>query len=251
MTPDEHSEVQISLAAYVFGALDPAERIRVSTHIQGCSSCRDELAEFAVLPALISHAGWDSYEGEESRSDTVDAVRGLTEDAAALAPPTGGTEPAAHGDLRGLASVARRRHVRRVGRVAGFAALVSIVFAGGAWVGVWQGSGPPSQSPGTSVAGARTTIVDVAQGTPVGSADFIERAWGTQIDVTLRGMPRQAARVQLVAVGEDGQEEVTATCSVPVNGNIRVDGATSIPPKSLRAVEVRRSDGALIAAGRT
>src|SRR5262245_64371451 len=45
---------RLSLGAYVLGALDPSERAAVDAHLSRCPSCRDELAELAAMPGLLS-----------------------------------------------------------------------------------------------------------------------------------------------------------------------------------------------------
>lgn len=55
----EHSTFQDNLAAYALGALDPEEAAALEQHLQGCESCRAELASYqrvssgllAALPA--------------------------------------------------------------------------------------------------------------------------------------------------------------------------------------------------------
>ena len=39
--------------AYVLGALAPAERAAYERHLAGCASCREAVAEIAVLPGLL------------------------------------------------------------------------------------------------------------------------------------------------------------------------------------------------------
>jgi len=41
------------LGVYVVGAIEPAERATVDTHLNQCYECREELAALAVLPALL------------------------------------------------------------------------------------------------------------------------------------------------------------------------------------------------------
>jgi predicted anti-sigma-YlaC factor YlaD len=50
----EHEALHRDLGVYVLGALEPAERDRVERHLSGCVICRDELADLAVLPALLA-----------------------------------------------------------------------------------------------------------------------------------------------------------------------------------------------------
>ncbi|HUR75258.1 MAG TPA: zf-HC2 domain-containing protein, partial [Sporichthya sp.] len=42
------------IAAYVLGALEPAERDLVRRHIPVCAECRAALAQIAPLPALLA-----------------------------------------------------------------------------------------------------------------------------------------------------------------------------------------------------
>ncbi len=47
-------EARIALGVYVLGAIDPDERAAVDEHLDTCPRCRDELAEFMELPALLA-----------------------------------------------------------------------------------------------------------------------------------------------------------------------------------------------------
>ena len=51
------AEARLSLGVYVLGAIDPAERALVDSHLAGCRDCRDELAGLAGIPALLSRVG--------------------------------------------------------------------------------------------------------------------------------------------------------------------------------------------------
>ena len=50
-------EARLSLGVYVLGAIDPAERSQVDSHLASCRDCRDELAGLAGLPALLARVG--------------------------------------------------------------------------------------------------------------------------------------------------------------------------------------------------
>jgi anti-sigma factor RsiW len=39
---------------YVLGAIGPADRSAVDAHLAGCADCRQQLAELAGLPRLLS-----------------------------------------------------------------------------------------------------------------------------------------------------------------------------------------------------
>src|SRR5262249_45648104 len=45
---------RLSLGAYVLGALDPIERAAVDAHLSGCTACREEPADLAAMPGLLS-----------------------------------------------------------------------------------------------------------------------------------------------------------------------------------------------------
>src|ERR1700740_2104954 len=44
----------VNSGAYVLGALTPADRAAYERHLATCVECRDEVAELAVLPGLLS-----------------------------------------------------------------------------------------------------------------------------------------------------------------------------------------------------
>ena len=46
-------EASADLGAYVLGALEPGERLRVDEHLRRCPTCAAELAEFSALPGLL------------------------------------------------------------------------------------------------------------------------------------------------------------------------------------------------------
>src|SRR5450432_768584 len=64
MTAGDCAEVRMSLAAYVLGALDPADRGRVDAHLATCVECRDELALLAGLPGLLGRVSRADIEAE-------------------------------------------------------------------------------------------------------------------------------------------------------------------------------------------
>src|SRR6202007_254957 len=70
------TDARLSLGVYVLGAIDPAERALVDTHLVTCQDCRDELAGLAGLPALLARVNPD----EISRIRADDTVRTVTDD---------------------------------------------------------------------------------------------------------------------------------------------------------------------------
>src|SRR5947209_5490211 len=53
------TDATVSLGAYVIGALDHTERAELEAHLARCPMCRDDLAELAPLPGLLSRLTLD------------------------------------------------------------------------------------------------------------------------------------------------------------------------------------------------
>jgi anti-sigma factor ChrR (cupin superfamily) len=52
-------EIRLELGVYVLGAIGAADRSAVGAHLACCADCRDELAELAGLPGLLSRVTAD------------------------------------------------------------------------------------------------------------------------------------------------------------------------------------------------
>src|SRR6516165_6326798 len=98
------AEARPSLGVYVLGAIDPAERALVDSHLTTCRDCRDELAGLAGLPALLARVG-----REEAMALAAANERPAWEEEA-LAPPD-----RLVGNVLDLASARRRRRTWREG----------------------------------------------------------------------------------------------------------------------------------------
>ena len=48
-----HTRLRELLGPYVLGGLDADDRARLEAHLPTCAACRDELATYAGLPALL------------------------------------------------------------------------------------------------------------------------------------------------------------------------------------------------------
>jgi hypothetical protein len=119
----------VDAGAYVLGALAPADRASYERHLATCAECRDEVADLAVLPGLLS------------RLDAETAV--------ALAQPA---EPAPRSILtRTLAAASasqvreRRRHRWALAGTGLAAACLAVLLGLGATTVFNSGSRPPAQ----------------------------------------------------------------------------------------------------------
>jgi hypothetical protein len=231
------SEARLSLGVYVLGAIDPAERALVDSHLAGCRECRDELAGLAGLPALLARVG--------------------TEEAMALAatdgpgaPPAGeagevaGEDKAPPRELLGtVLDLAAARRRRRRWREAILGAAAALIIAVGVFGGLRLASGP-AQSPQATAAtdwgpalGQWETATGGVQGM-AGTVMYRPMGWGTQLTVKVTGIP-VGTMCELWILGS-GNHRVLAGSWVTDNneGTVWYPASASIPAKDVRAFQI-------------
>jgi len=196
MTADPYREWD---AAYVLGALGPAERRELEDHLTGCDACRAAVGELAGIPALLGMVPTGMVPAGTGPADDVrrtDAV-GAAPDADVV-------------PLVRLAAAVRRRRVR--GRVALAGAAAALVVLAGA-----TGSAVTTavvQRPAALAADARTVALTSVGGSGVTADLTLEPVgWGTRLDWTCA---YEAAELpegvyELVLVDADGARSVVAT----------------------------------------
>jgi Putative zinc-finger len=191
----ECPEARVSLGVYVLGAIDPAERAQVESHLATCRDCRDELAGLAALPALLARV-------------TAEEAMAL---AASDGPPPIGLAGGPEAPPELLATVidltaARRR--RRRWRDASLAVAAALIVAAGVFGGLRLGSGPapaPTAS-GAIYAGQPNGPWRVAATSADGmsaSVSYRSMGWGTQLAVKVSGIP-VGTSCQLWVIGPGG-----------------------------------------------
>jgi anti-sigma factor RsiW len=203
------SHERLSLGAYVLGALDPVERAEVQAHVSECVECRDELAELAAMPGLLSRVRLeDVLEPPASPSAGVDRVLGR---------------------LRAARRVRRRRFALSASAVAlAAAAAIGFVAIGG------SGDGSPD---GTQSVSAMSRQTGVAATFGVRGA-----SWGTAVRVRLHGV-RPGTQCRLIAISLDGHREVAGTWRATYDGTTDVQTATSISRDRLASFEILTAAG--------
>jgi predicted anti-sigma-YlaC factor YlaD len=201
------TEATISLGAYVVGALDHTERVDLEAHLARCPMCRDELAELAPLPGLLSR---------------------LTVDEVLAGPPA--LDAAADGAMldRLLAAASQeRRHASRSRWLAAAAAAVLIAGAGtGAVVATRGTSGTHWQQSAAAATGPVHLRVKLA-----------DNASGTKLDMTMWGVA-SGERCSLVAVSRDGRTETAGWWDATYAGRAHITGTTSIARRDLTQLKV-------------
>jgi len=182
-------EIRTALGVYVMGAIGPADRASVDSHLAWCVGCREELAGLAALPGRL---------GSVPAAD----VTPLVVDEPAPASMAGQYPPEAA--LRSLLDrvATLRRHLRW--RRVAIAAAVVVMASGGA-VAVSRAVTPPGLQPAAS---ARPWSATVRGSDPrTGAAATVRyrtQPWGLQLQVQVRGIA-PGTRCELWVSGPGGR----------------------------------------------
>ena len=201
------SDATVALGAYVVGALDPRERADVEAHLGHCPMCRDELAALAPLPGLLSR---------------------LTLEEAVSGPP-----PVDDAMLeRLLASASRDRRVATHRRWLAVAAAAAVI-AGGTTAGV---------AIHNSVNASHWQHVSAQADGVHMRVDIQSASTGTSMQLWLRGVP-SGERCRLIAVADDGSQDIAGSWEATYSGTATIRGTTSITREHLRRLVIRTYDG--------
>jgi predicted anti-sigma-YlaC factor YlaD len=186
-------EVRLSLGVYVLGAIDPAERAQVDSHLASCRDCRDELAGLAGLPALLARVG--------------------VEEAIALAesdgpPPAEDEEQPPPRELVGtvLDLTAARRRRRRWAEV-GLSLAAALIIAAGVFGGLRFHSGAAPAGTSAIAVGPANGPWETKTGQTAGMTATVKyrpMGWGTQLAAKVTGIP-VGTTCQIWVVGPGGK----------------------------------------------
>jgi hypothetical protein len=204
-------------APYVLGALSPEDRQAFEAHLDRCPSCESQVREFAGLPGLLSRLPAD---------EVAAALDGAPVPPATLLPALQFT-------------VRRERRARRWRVAAAGLAAACLAVIGTAVVVNQTGTPPPSAS--VPLARAFRTV----GAAPVtATADLVEKAWGTEIDMkcTYSG-PSEAGEPQytLIAVDKADTPHRVGDWKVLVGKEVQVTMSTGIARDQLKFLRVVNS----------
>jgi Putative zinc-finger len=215
-------------AAYVLGALSPADRREFETHLKVCAACASSVSELAGLPGLMSRVSIDELTQEP--------------------------EPVPETLLPSLARAVRRERGRRRLVVGAAAAAAACLITVGA-VAITRPNSP-TRPPVTSSASTRSgtanlALAAVAPSPITASARLVDMAWGTRIDLTCdyrtNGFyPPSGTSYALVVIDRKGVAQQVATWNALPNREITVTGASSRARRDIAAVEIRTPQGQTI-----
>ena len=205
-------------AAYVLGALGPAERRAYEEHLSGCAECARAVADLAGLPALLGQVDESAFTDPE------------------VAPPLPDTLlPRLLGEVR------RRRRRTRLLTVMGVAASAVLVLVLGAVLLV-GGSGPSAeQAPPVHT----QAMTQVDQHVLSATVALQQVAWGTrmQLSCTYRGEGEgwggeTPPSYALVVHTRDGRAEQVATWRAVPGKETHLEAATAADAGQIASVDV-------------
>jgi anti-sigma factor RsiW len=225
MTNDEFALYD---AAYVLGALSPADRRDFEDHLKVCAACAGSVSELAGLPGLMSRVSIDQLTAEP--------------------------EPAPETLLPSLARAVRRERRQRRLAVGAAAAAAACLIAVGA-VAITQPDSParpPVASSASAPSGTANLPLTAVVPSPVtASARLVDMAWGTRIDLTCAyrtqgSYPASGVPYAMVVIDRNGAAEQVATWKALPNRELTVMGASSRARRDIAAVEIRTPQGRTI-----
>jgi hypothetical protein len=218
-------------AAYVLGALGPAERLDFERHLATCDECARSVRALAGMPGLLERVDASVLEN----------------------PPDDPPLPSTLMPALNRAVEARRR--RRTAVLAGLAAAAATVAVLGVPLAL-RGDDAPVSGPGTS---APSSDVETLAMAPLGNVPIeatlgLEQvAWGTRMLLTCTydaasaglALPDAMDYLLFVTTDEGRTEQVGSWRSVD-GTTMRVPAATSVGRDDIATVEVRTPEGRVV-----
>ena len=183
-TPWDCAEIRAALGVYVVGAIDPADRAIVDSHLAWCTGCREELAGLAALPGRLGSV------------PDADVTMLVLDEPGRDGPP----EAVLRSLLERAATLRRRLRWRRVAA----AVAVAVIVSGGA-VAVSRVVDPAAPRPAASA----LPWVEMAHGRDpltgaAATVRYLARPWGIQMQVQVSRLP-PGTRCELLVVGPGGR----------------------------------------------
>jgi hypothetical protein len=243
MTPTwDCTEARLSLGVYVLGAIDPAERSLVDTHLLTCQDCRDELAGLAGLPALLARVNPD----EISRICPDDTVLSSTGRASVPVPADEPPPGELIGTVLDLAAARRRRTRWRFAAAA--AAVVAV--AGGLFGGLSSMASPRTVQVPLSSGSAHWETVQATSSVTGASASvaYSHEQWGDAFEVLVDHIP-VGTTCQLWVVHPDGTRTQVAGWTVDGDeGKVWYGGSMPSTAKAIDKFEITAGKRVLLTA---
>lgn len=218
-------------AAYVLGALAPAERREFETHLESCERCRSAVAELTALPGLLGRLDparafvlLEADEGTDAASD-----------APAPAPPA---------EL--VARIERRESLRRSRRIRALLAVAAAAVVASAIAIPLAISAAPHPT-------LTTSLSRVVAGPLSAEVKLTTVGWGTKVEMNCHyGAPAAGTpddtrwNYALWVVSRDGASSELSSWSAKSDSTVTLAAGTSVPVDQIAEVQVRGDDGTLL-----
>jgi len=231
-------------AAYVLGALSPADRREFEDHLRDCPDCRDAVQRLAGMPGLLALTTVEDIE-ETGPGVPVTILPAL---------------------LARARSIRRRRRLAIGGLLAAsiavLIALVGTVIAESAETNPQVAGQPPTASApaagsepsgGATSSGSATAtppavdepMTPLLPGPMSASVELADKRWGTAITVVCHYEDEVDPDIayDITVIGTDGGSASAGTWRAVAGGNYRISAATALTRDHIAALEVRLPDG--------
>ncbi|SDT39111.1 Putative zinc-finger [Friedmanniella luteola] len=202
-------------AAYVLGALSPAERSEFEAHLAACPRCQAAVSEIAGLPGLLSQVG--------------------PEDAARLTDPRAAQEPSPESLLPTVLATARRQHTRARTQLLAVAACLALVLGGLLLGQVLDRLGPAQQQ--------RIAFEPVGSSEITAVVDLVPIATGTRVAVECQDADGYSvgSSLSVVVADRSGHRQAVKEWVVKPDKVNRPSGETPLRVSQIAAVEIRET----------
>jgi anti-sigma-K factor RskA len=212
-------------AAYVLGALSPADRHEFEKHLETCDRCRASITELSALPGLLG------------RLTPAQGMAVLDDEPA---------EPGPAPDLIArITSLDQRRRRRRFRLIGGLAAAALVVAATAVAVPLVVQA---NQTPGISVELASTTSAPISAVVQLHSV-----RWGTRIDMACTygtagdSDSGKSWDYALWVVDHDGQSSELSSWKAIDGSTAHLEAGTSLTTDEIATVQIRSTSGKVVA----
>lgn len=227
----EHAQVSDWDAAYVLGALTPADRRRYERHVDTCTRCRTAVAELSGLPGLLAGVPLSQVDGATDDGDDLPAD---------LLP-------------RLSAAVSSRRRTRvRYGVLTGLVAAAAVVLA---FIVFWPGEGGGRPTPSQSATAVAVTLpLQAVVPNPLAvDVDLVAEPWGTRLDLKCRFAgdggapgPDRDYDYAVFVTNRAGVTMAGPTWTYGPDTEAEPVGTSKWPVDQIASVEVRTDDGTVL-----
>jgi anti-sigma-K factor RskA len=205
----DHDPFRELTASYVLGSLSADERETVEHHLETCDRCRSQTLEFAPLPALLGLVDLQDLDG----GPDVEGAEAVVE--------------------RARQELARLRTSSHRWRTAFTVSAAAVVLLAGAIVLIDRGS------PGGNT--DQVAMLILSSDRVVGEIVADERAWGTYVHVSVRGLPERPI-YRLWAVDESGVWHEASSWLPTPDGSARLGGSTHLRLAEIALLVVTSDD---------